>query len=563
MRFSNSIKILKSELPPAKSDFKGAPAVPTWEQLADAAVAISNDLFDQLEKAFAAGATLAELDAIRKQIDELGDQVRAGAVAIGLIAPWKPKERKTGTITFALSLDSWFPWLKRAVNFIFRKEVVSPADFKKLTLDQQQAAFTAPGIEDKKELSKIRDAIAKGAETGESLQEFRKRIGDELALTRAQTETVYRTNTHQGYIVGFDKSMKSKAVNETFPAVMYSATMDGRTRDTHWALDGFVTLRTDPAYKILLRALKDWNCILPGGTVTGQFLCAVKSFYEGQAVEIETLQGAVIRVTKNHPILTANGFVPAGELNGGEQLFLDVGQIEESRDGLSSTRFGRWTSQKYDVPTKVEEVFGSLAALGFEESLRPIADNFHGEAACFNGNVRVVWANRELLDGGEIAFDEDGRNVIFEPSLQGGMSAGELGDSIAVAHSRPFQGLGLVAIPGSDAVSDQSAIDGATANLEGFADGLGGFAFVEKVDHVSIGDVFPSIRPDRVTAVRHFGYSGEVYDFQTTTGIILLGGLAIGNCRCSLIPLTLEDAEAEGLKTIKDIPAEVLAKYGT
>lgn len=259
MIFRNSLEILAAELKP--ESFRGAPAVPTWEQLGEAAVRISNRLFDELQKAFEAGATLAELNAIRKQIEDLGEQVRAASVALGLLAPWKPKQRKTGLITLGPSkLESWFPWLKRAIDFITNKNVVTTQEFRQLTLDQQQASFTAPGIEDRKELSKLRDNIAQGAEVGESLADFRKRVGDELALTRAQQETVFRTNTHQGYVVGFDKGMKSKAVKEAFPAVMFSATPDNRVRDTHWSLDGFVCLRTDPAYKVLLRVLKDWNC---------------------------------------------------------------------------------------------------------------------------------------------------------------------------------------------------------------------------------------------------------------------------------------------------------------
>ena len=54
--------------------------------------------------------------------------------------------------------------------------------------------------------------------------------------------------------------MKSELVSELFPAVMLSATPDNRVRDTHWDLDGFVCLKSDPAYKVLLRVIKDWNC---------------------------------------------------------------------------------------------------------------------------------------------------------------------------------------------------------------------------------------------------------------------------------------------------------------
>lgn len=215
-----------------------------------------------------AGASLAELEAVRKQIEDLGNQLRVAGLALGYLAPFKPKTKKTGLIAFGpwisfKGVKALFPWLDRAIEFLSGKKIVPASEFRSLSIDQQQAAFTAPGMEDRDELKKLRDAIAKGQnqeEGGESLTDFRKRIGDQLSLSRAQTETVFRTNVKQGLVTGFDKSMKSDLVSELFPAVMLSATPDNRVRETHWELDGFVCLKSDPAYKVLLRVIKDWNC---------------------------------------------------------------------------------------------------------------------------------------------------------------------------------------------------------------------------------------------------------------------------------------------------------------
>lgn len=153
-----------------------------------------------------------------------------------------------------------FPWIQTAIDFLSAKSVIPASAFAGLSLDEQQAAFTAPGIEDPSELRKLRDEIAGGVKEGESYANFQKRVGDGLALTRAQTETVFRTNIHQGYVGGFEQGTEAPAVVDAFPAVMLSATRDGRVRETHWELDGFCCLKTDPAYQVLLRALKDWNC---------------------------------------------------------------------------------------------------------------------------------------------------------------------------------------------------------------------------------------------------------------------------------------------------------------
>lgn len=42
-----------------------------------------------------------------------------------------------------------------------------------------------------------------------------------------------------------------------------------------------------------------------------------------------------------------------------------------------------------------------------------------------------------------------------------------------------------------------------------------------------------------IRAVKRFDYSGEVYDLQTTTGIIFTGGVAVSNCRCAVGPALL------------------------
>lgn len=255
---------------PTQADLRGAPRVPNWEDFADSAVRISQRLFAKLEAALAAGAPLMELEAIRKQIEQLGNEVRVAGLVIGLMTPFKPKRRKTGLImkpiTFTTPLNTIktiFPWLQTAWDFLSNKKVVKASDFASLSIDQQQAAFTAPGMEDRDELKKLRDEIAKGQNSedgGESLADFRKRIGDSLSLTRVQSETTFRTNVHQGFIEGFDKAMKSKLVSELFPCVMLSATADSRVRELHWEMDNFVCLKSDPAYKLLLRLTKDWNC---------------------------------------------------------------------------------------------------------------------------------------------------------------------------------------------------------------------------------------------------------------------------------------------------------------
>ena len=50
------------------------------------------------------------------------------------------------------------------------------------------------------------------------------------------------------------------------------------------------------------------------------------------------------------------------------------------------------------------------------------------------------------------------------------------------------------------------------------------------------------IKRDKVAGVRHFSFSGHVYDFQTANGLISANGIITSNCRCRVISLTDKQA---------------------
>jgi hypothetical protein len=50
------------------------------------------------------------------------------------------------------------------------------------------------------------------------------------------------------------------------------------------------------------------------------------------------------------------------------------------------------------------------------------------------------------------------------------------------------------------------------------------------------------IQRDQVSGVRHFSFSGHIYDFQTENGLIAANGIITSNCRCRLISLSERQA---------------------
>lgn len=261
----DSIRLAQVAIP--RSGFR----VPQASQVVNQGLREFDRLFDALVNAMAHRATKATLDGIRNRIVTLEADLRIAGRVLGMLSPWQPR---VNTYADGAGMDAdrlpaitladkrWrFPWISDAIDFLAGKEVVTAEEFAKLADADRTHVFSAPGIDDAGVLKSLQKKLAKSLELGEDLRTFRKSIEGEVALTRAQTETMYRTETKRGYVAGFDKAMRSPVVAEEFPAVLYTATPDQRVRDEHWDLDQTVVLRSDrQAYRVLQRAANDFNC---------------------------------------------------------------------------------------------------------------------------------------------------------------------------------------------------------------------------------------------------------------------------------------------------------------
>lgn len=147
-----------------------------------------------------------------------------------------------------------------------------------------------------------------------------------------------------------------------------------------------------------------FNCMVPDTQVRGNFSHAIRSVYDGQITEIITRAGRRLRLTPNHPVLTAKGFVAAGSLEQGNQLVANNGQI----DLLASGRADGY--QIYDRPAMVKDVFeaflfgatnrpGALSSLVEVRRGRP--HDFYGDGKAVQGNVEIVGSYGSLLNDPE------------------------------------------------------------------------------------------------------------------------------------------------------------------
>lgn len=118
---------------------------------------------------------------------------------------------------------------------------------------------------------------------------------------------------------------------------------------------------------------------------------ALRRWYEGQMVEVWTCGGRKFSATPNHPMLTRRGWVPAGQLQQGDNLIRDCRQqhVHAPTDPHVAAR-----------PASLGEIFGAIQDVGVLERRVGHPDDFHGD-----GQEREVYILRpdRLLRYGHFA----------------------------------------------------------------------------------------------------------------------------------------------------------------
>ena len=296
------------------------------------------------------------------------------------------------------------------------------------------------------------------------------------------------------------------------------------------------------------------QCVLPGNVVAVPGLVAgVKSFYDGRAVEIRTGGGRYwATVTENHPILTPDGWIAAKLICEGDNIVV----CTEPERVVSSVN----PDYKH-VPAAVEEVFAALkVAPSMRTSRVPVSPvDLHGDARFVNGDVDVVYPDgfllgdtkatepktvvQDILDNsgaGNIALASDGALTAMLPGLLGAtnglVGGGDLSGAALRAHPAPLHQLGLGTSARLDASPQETPSEYPPANT-----GLARQFILRFASDIAV---------EQVVQVRHFDYSGHVYDLQSEIyGLYTCNGILSSNCRCALMPVIPEEGiepEMEG-----------------
>jgi hypothetical protein len=352
-------------------------------------------------------------------------------------------------------------------------------------------------------------------------------------------------------------------------------------------------------------------CFPAGVLVAGpSVVAATARHYEGDLVTIVFADGQEVPVTPNHPVLTPNGWMSAGDLH-------------EGADVLRTLDAERIVTLVYpndhQAVARIEDVATSLRESGpVVSSLMPLAaEDFHGDGSG-DHHVEVVYtARRAELD------------LVAEPSKHRsdcrlvraeGVTAAALGDPDAALDSltppperlvsrgqhlgafastgaRPAQLHSLGPIAAVDASILQHAVDGVAvdsiargARLNGSAGEVvlkkaarsgdsalpGGLGLrpewnspryealpeglmADSANGRALGNRLAGlVESDRVVELRRISdWSGQVFNLETVDGWYFANGIIAHNCRCALSPATvsineIDASDLSGANAISD-----------
>lgn len=152
-----------------------------------------------------------------------------------------------------------FPRIEEGVKFLAARNVVTVDQWQKLAAREKVRTVYLPGA-NTTVVNKLRTALSESFRDGESLTDFRKRIVGVTDASKFQVETLFRTQTKQAYLDGVTTILDNPRVGARFPAVLYQATRDNRTRPLHADWDGRIIGVDSPEYATAKALQAEYNC---------------------------------------------------------------------------------------------------------------------------------------------------------------------------------------------------------------------------------------------------------------------------------------------------------------
>lgn len=389
-----------------------------------------------------------------------------------------------------------------------------------------------------------RGEMLTGLQLGEGVAELKDRVIASANVSVKRAEVIARTEVNSAMNNGAYEQMKALDV----PTIKeWIATNDSRTRESHAEVDGdeiagsekFMVggFPMDHPHDLNGPPGETINCVIGSTQVDAPLIqMAMRSWLDGDVIEIRTSAGKTLTVTPNHPVLTTAGWLLASQLKVSDNVL--CGNLTRKLTGSLHNEQRR--------PTQIAEVFDSATSFGVTSDRECVA-NLHGEWR--EAKVRVVAEDRQLglevvparneeidklsltatygtcacfgsAQGSSLTLNAAG--FIVQDSVCATCGVGVLRETSSVVN-------GGRSVTSSIALGDSACLhfsveqdvsDCATRDVERLANS----------DHRFSLDV----STDNVISVVTRPYSGHVYNLSTTTGWYTGNSIITGNCRCTL-----------------------------
>jgi hypothetical protein len=283
------------------------------------------------------------------------------------------------------------------------------------------------------------------------------------------------------------------------------------------------------------------GCVVAGTEVSGPTPHGVTlRHYEGEVVTIRCADGEHLTVTPNHPVLTRHGWVPAGSLGEGDEVVRSV--PVDPASGL--------VPDDHEVPARVEDVAAAFSvAAGVVAYGVPVASvDFHGDGA--DGQVCVVWADRELVDRLDPTLrEETGDDAFTLPYTDALVVTRDGGAGERVSRVRPSSLRGV-----SSSGHRSTLVWGSPGGGDELRVAAAAWLDTDRAktsdDDVAVDVVAACERQDRLPAGMELGkvlsvertslFSGHVYNLSTGPAWYYANGILVHNCLCDFEPVLIE-----------------------
>lgn len=498
-----------------------------------------------------------------------------------------------------------------AIRFFERKGYRIGFDFRDVWQEEHARSFTVAKAMRLELLELIRAEVAKGLEDGTPFETFRKNLtpilqregwwGRKEVVDPLTGETVlaqlgsprrlriiFDTNLRTARAAGrWERIERNKARR---PFLRYSQIQRPTRRDEHERWHGLIRPVDDPVWDKIYPP-NGFNCFPAETIVRCDAKIGLKAFYAGEMVELRSARGHRLTVTANHPILTRRGWVAAHQIEEGDQLIGASGGVDAPVRGIVNDQ---------NAPASAEYLFEALASKGLR--VVPMTPNdFDGDALAMKGEIHVAgsdralmniiesacgqfvgegpfeWALHRRIEAADVASGASQTAAVFDdavfsehPSDSGFGEPHTSGDFGLASEVGSIQGedapldLGIASVsrsPSGGALALDAAdrrFDFAPFNASGSArssqfdaDALHGAAERAPTAAGLFRELLEAnpgaIAFDQVVEIRKFQWTGHVFDFSTSTGLILADGIVVSNCGCSIQQLTEAEAKRRGI----------------